>query len=1452
MPPKYTRPGRPPKDPTSFVPAAEINKTHATSNLTAFLQKRSIDNNEDQDTANTKTALVNDMNPFLKEVKTLRNTEEEYFDLLEHEEFRERKKEEARAHREESRLNGHRKSSRLEVPIDLDDDQDLDNSAIATRTRHAGTVRPSNNMSSRAVPSLPAGTGSSRVPSGTLPDSSDAAPETLQSSDQDTPPTRDVVRKVEHTLRHTVSPEDSITVAFETSLLPSPVGKPHNVPKRKVIRAQPIRARPQTGAKGSLEDFGELDLSRGLVKIKKVRINSRAPFNDNDIRGNLATTSASKQDSDISPRDNKQGKLSLVSTIQLSKRALGHYPHDPTFSKGDDEDESNTAPAHGSKKRRYSELVSSDMDQPPTSASTIRSTPRRPSGSKNPICLECKKRKKGCDRGKPCSNCLARNKNCIYPSSKAGDVDEDDADAMDEDDDEFTEYVNEDMTVAGAGFADGSSNSDINASSRRYSVPTSDFDIDMPSPYTQPTRRNTDGGNLLSSPMEVDGPVEGGDKRKDQKSKVATHLNTENRRASRRWVISDQDDSDEDEQPRPKKRKQEGSKVLVKVRAEPLRKQSLQSIGTQLERYHLDSAKSMPTQGKGNGPAVARDSFKERYHNSGADEMDIDDEDSQIRSGPRDLSAVPSKNSQRATSGEPGDGDDSSSSDDSSDPDDDEEVQPPVKKPGHDEESEESEEDAEGETDSDVETIVGVDAEDAPITSGHQGRSSRPSRSGPGNTAAHGQSRKTTKTRRAADEGGGNDGDDDNKDDEDPHRRQMRRAANGRTSEKCQFCIEKHYPCDGTRPMCGPCLRSKHAHCIYSGGEPGKGNTSCHGCRNARTTAACDGQRPCNLCAELNRECVHDGDSEGEDAEQAEIDRLPGMNASRDRKRAEKAKQEKEKKEQKASEISKGKKGKSQEAPSKPRKGSKSTDDIATASSSNIAAQATAGPSTRQHRQPRTTTVVSTARPSARQPSADIVGFRFTTIQEARDLVRYLGQSFEEYKTVAVQESLERDYNNIKLNRREHEVRKLLSRVTPNATFPRTSVDIPDTTDEVEIYICDVEDAAALLESDTGFSAPSLVRGAQDYSFADPATHGRPIEQFLNSFRDDMDVQVQDWSAGYGKNDSSVKNIKIGQFKARLAGKKRANELVHYNALDLPLRIAFPDRAIPSFFKDQEDAWLLNDLDNHIKSTGKVWDRETRSEKEEGSVSASRTNASAREDGIKPFSDKFLIGRLAEGGALTAPHQDSSGYGTWVTLQEGKLLWLWLHKPTKAQLKTVFGTILGHKDAPDLLPEDLPWRGVVLEPGWTFVMPPGTMHAVVRTKEEQTLMFAGHYLRRSELLYWVELVKLQWMHAEGHNENSKEEVAQLAKMFKEMVTKAKDNVAGGLQAEAFGGVATINKVLKSIKEFEKIMKEYPPGSLAGDDPVEGVEKKNLHVLKPWAGMDAEDELADDSDADYRP
>lgn len=171
---------------------------------------------------------------------------------------------------------------------------------------------------------------------------------------------------------------------------------------------------------------------------------------------------------------------------------------------------------------------------------------------------------------------------------------------------------------------------------------------------------------------------------------------------------------------------------------------------------------------------------------------------------------------------------------------------------------------------------------------------------------------------------------------------------------------------------------------------------------------------------------------------------------------------------------------------------------------------------------------------------------------------------------------------------------------------------------------------------------------------------------------------------------------------------------------------------------------------------------------------------------------------VAEAGALTEPHQDSHGYGTFITVNQGRIGFGWLLQATEADheawCQDPLNYIGGH------------WRYVVMSPGETVYFPAGTVHFVFRLPSDgHTLAFGGHVLRNSTIDQWVKaMLDEQRTDSLVTNEDLSDVASCYLKTVQRYVTQAQKAGAGAMAK--WGGQEVIREFLMRKNTFEQNVK----------------------------------------------
>lgn len=239
------------------------------------------------------------------------------------------------------------------------------------------------------------------------------------------------------------------------------------------------------------------------------------------------------------------------------------------------------------------------------------------------------------------------------------------------------------------------------------------------------------------------------------------------------------------------------------------------------------------------------------------------------------------------------------------------------------------------------------------------------------------------------------------------------------------------------------------------------------------------------------------------------------------------------------------------------------------------------------------------------------------------------------------------------------------------------------------------EEAAKQVQANVYFHGPIFVANQQRLPL-------QTVSQFLSEcYDDEAEVYVQDPNLRVAKNQPQVSLRTIGAVKKKFAEPVDGKP---WNLLELATH--YEDGLRPDFL-NTEDCRLLTKL--------------------KFPTNADKASRKGYDPGWKEVEKWALV---AQAGALTEPHQDSHGYSTYITVNQGLFGYGWLSNPTPAERAAwsqAHDRFIGGR-----------WRYVLLRPGQTVYFPAGTVHFVFRLPATgNTLAFGGHVLRCSQIVRWV-------------------------------------------------------------------------------------------------------------------
>ena len=284
----------------------------------------------------------------------------------------------------------------------------------------------------------------------------------------------------------------------------------------------------------------------------------------------------------------------------------------------------------------------------------------------------------------------------------------------------------------------------------------------------------------------------------------------------------------------------------------------------------------------------------------------------------------------------------------------------------------------------------------------------------------------------------------------------------------------------------------------------------------------------------------------------------------------------------------------------------------------------------------------------------------------------------------------------------------------------------------------------------------------------------RPLQtttEFLGEYYDhSATVFVQDPAvAASDKKPAIPRKVTIGTLKEKFLGGNGSKRNLPWNCLELATHVE--DGLRPAFIGG-EDCRLLTKLKHPTQ--------------EDGEVKASRRGY---DPGWKEV-EKWAL--LAQAGALTEPHQDSHGYSTYITVNQGVIGFGFLANPTAEERKQ-------WRASPHTFNSDK-WRYVVLRAGHTVFFPSGTVHFVFRLASlGDTLAFGGHVLRCSQIVKWVKTL----LEEQEDPEVTNEDLTVSAPAYLERVETFVQQALKDGRVEIWGGRGGIEEFLALKAEFGK-------------------------------------------------
>lgn len=269
----------------------------------------------------------------------------------------------------------------------------------------------------------------------------------------------------------------------------------------------------------------------------------------------------------------------------------------------------------------------------------------------------------------------------------------------------------------------------------------------------------------------------------------------------------------------------------------------------------------------------------------------------------------------------------------------------------------------------------------------------------------------------------------------------------------------------------------------------------------------------------------------------------------------------------------------------------------------------------------------------------------------------------------------------------------------------------------IDVGFLNSQEASTILEKGTE-RLPIITTGQQQFRWTGSE---RPIAQLFKRM-EDLSRQVSVQIPSHNFDLPSYETKSLSAIRDRFLRGQVSQD--PWNILDL--RSPLPPSILPSFLTGENcqllprirDALLEGHCAERIKATREEWNE---------------------------WTELLEWVLMSEGGHNTAPHMDSHGWSTWITIQEGNFGFGWLARPTDEEQEEWMSDPLNYTGGN--------WRFVILKPGQTVFFPSGTVHFVFRLHAEQTLALGGHLLQWTALERWVQIILWQLKNPNITNED---------------------------------------------------------------------------------------------------
>lgn len=299
------------------------------------------------------------------------------------------------------------------------------------------------------------------------------------------------------------------------------------------------------------------------------------------------------------------------------------------------------------------------------------------------------------------------------------------------------------------------------------------------------------------------------------------------------------------------------------------------------------------------------------------------------------------------------------------------------------------------------------------------------------------------------------------------------------------------------------------------------------------------------------------------------------------------------------------------------------------------------------------------------------------------------------------------------------------------------------------------QEAADAIERGTE-RIPIFTEGQQPFQWK---SETRPIAQLFSRMEDlTREVSVQIPSHNFEKPSYQTKSL--AEIQERFLSESPSPD--PWNILDL--RSPLPPMILPDFLTGENCQVLSRIRDSLLEGH-----------------TAERTRANR--DDWNEWTDLLEWVLMSEGGHNTAPHMDSHGWSTWITIQEGHFGFGWLSRPTDKERNDWMANPLDYTGGN--------WRFAILKPGQTVFFPSGTIHFVFRLHDMQTLALGGHLLQWTALVRWVEVILWQLKNPNITNE----ELGKSPLKYVRIARKLVDHRLATSRIQTMGGMEAVTKFM---------------------------------------------------------